>query len=171
MKKKEKDADLHIRIPESVYAKLKKNAEKHKMSITGYVNYVISNDCYGEASRLDILFENIQQLKKVIDLIYLTSDTHARLFMNYLIQDFARMTDFDSDTAQREALERGAHKLQKFHANYLKNTEGNDSTFLTDIYGHLIKEDGDYLKYRATTLVDESRSKKMNNLMDLNEND
>ena len=141
------------------------------MSITGYVNYVISNDCYGEASRLDILFENIQQLKKVIDLIYLTSDTHARLFMNYLIQDFARMTDFDSDTAQREALERGAHKLQKFHANYLKNTEGNDSTFLTDIYGHLIKEDGDYLKYRATTLVDESRSKKMNNLMDLNEND
>ncbi len=167
MKDKEDFVQLHIRVPVSVNERLKKNAAKHKMNKNTYVSYIIRNDCYGEASRLDILFENVQQLKKVIDLIFLTTDTHARFFQNFLLQYFARMKEFDSETEQSEALHRGAEKLRKFHATYLKNTEGNDSTFLSDIYGHLVDKDADYLKYRATTLVDESRSKKMSNIMDL----
>ena len=147
------EKDIHIRIPVRLLDVLKKSAKSHNMNLSNYIRYVLINDCRGTDSQIDLLSYELQNIKKVLELIFLTTDTHARFFNRYLVAWFAYQPKVPEGEKHRDFIEAGANRFRKFIESYIENTNNFDQTYLYSIFGNLIKSDGDYLKYYYSKLI------------------
>lgn len=152
-----KTAQIHYRCTIAKMERIKKSAQYYNISIQDYFDYLIDKDVGSSSMQLDLIQQQLKEIKEVEKLIYLNTEILGKYFEKFLLSYYGRAEEFNNSEEKEKAFKKGLAVLTDFINGIADTTERRGyCSFLYGIFGNKLKKDKDYLNKLNSRFMSDS---------------